>query len=213
MNKICILFFAICVFIGCNSNENKNEDSIALIRRSPNSICNSVGDSCWFLTRYVEYKFNNKDSLLIGVSTEDFFDNFETYDFTKPFHFGLDKFYMHKIDEDFSKLMTQILNGEYKESYRVEFEGLVCDDREHEYFVINKGGKHTFISYSEKHLLPEALQKFDSLIESQINLPDQEIDNPNYSLQIILNLQDIHRQNMIPVLPPPLNYTPPTDDE
>jgi len=201
MNKILILFFVIFVFCGCNSK--KNEDSIALIRLSPNSIYDSIEKKCWFLTRYAEYKFNNKDSILIGISTEYFYNNIDTYDFEKSFHFGLDKFYTQKISADFSKLMTKILNSKYKESYREQLGLNFIDDRVGEYFVINRGGKHKFIAYSERHLLPEELKKIDSLIENQINFLVNEINTPNYSHQIILNLQDIFRQNLIDIPPLP----------
>ena len=205
----------ICVFWGCNGK--KNEDSICLIRLSPNSVYDPIEEKDWFLTQYVEYKFNNKDSILIGISTEYFYNNMDTYDFEKPFHFGLDKFYTYKISKDFSKLMTKILNSKYEESYREKLGETAIDDRPAEFFVINRNGKQKFISYSERHLLPEELKKIDSIIENQIDSPVQEIDKPNYSRQIILNLQDILRRSLIE--PPPLPsdttvmFTPPINNE
>ena len=206
MNKIFTLFFVVCAFIGCNSH--KNEDSIICICLHTNLLYDTIGNPYLHIKQYAEYKFCNKDSLFIGTSGNyDYWENNLRIDNKKPFHFGLEKFYANKIDRDFSELMTKILNGEYKESYKKEFEEGI-DDSPIEVFVINRNGKQKFIFYSEKYLLPEELKKADSLIKSQINFSTQMIDKPNYSLQTILNLQDSLFRKLPPPCPP-LNFTPP----
>ena len=198
----------ICVFIACSSH--KNEDSITFIRLRPSVLYDTINKKTYLnIKQYAEYRFSNKDSMFIGVSGyySTYYDSDDIIDNEKPFHFGLEKFYVNKIDKDFSELMTKILNGEYKETYKRAFRGDPTD-----VFVINRNGKQKFILFFEKYLLPEELNKADSLIESQINLPTQEIDKPNYSRQIILKLQDsLFRR--LPPPPPPLSstveFTPP----
>jgi|GEM_PF-1385467 len=209
------IFFISCAFLGCNNN--KNEDSITYIRLRPSVLFDTIEKKTYLnIKQYAEYRFSNKDSLFIGVSGyySSYYDNNYIIDNKKLFHFGLEKFYTNKVDRDFSELMTKILSGEYKESYKKEF-GEGIDDRPTDVFVINRNGKQKFILYFEKCLLPEELKKADSLVESQINLSTQETDMPNYSLQIILNLQDsLFRR--VPPPPPPLNatveFTPPIID-
>ena len=215
MNKIFTLFFVVCIFIGCNSR--KNEDSITYVRLHGRLVYDMLEEKPHlYVNKYAEYKFSNKDSLFIGVSDRNNFtsyieDNNSRFDNEKPFHFGLEKFHTNKIDEDFSKLMTKILNGEYKEDYAIRRDYVTIDDRPTELFVINRNGKQKFIFYSERDLLPEELRKADRLIVNQIDLSTQATDKPNYSPQIILNFQDnLFRSQPPPPAPgPPLYFIPP----
>ena len=189
MNKIFILFFVVCIFIG-GCNYQKNEDSIVFVLLNTSLLYDSVGNPYLRIKQYAEYKFYNKDSLFIGVSGNyDYYENNFRIDNEKPFHFGLEKFYANKIDRDFTELMTKILNEEYDESY-----------------VINRNGKQKIIFNFYESQLHEDLKKVDSLIKRQINLSTQMIDKPNYSQQAILDLQDsLFRR--LPPPPPPLNST------
>ena len=213
MNKIFILFFTICIFIGCNSH--KNEDSITYIRLRPSVLFDTIEKKTYLhIEQYAEYRFRNKDSLFIGVSG--YHDSDYFIDNEKPFHFGLEKFYTNKISRNFSELMTKILNGEYKGSYKEKFGEYSIDDRPTDVFVINRNGKQKFVLYFEKYLLPEELKEADNLIESQIILSTQEVFKPNYSLKIILNLQDSLFQRLPPPEPPlnsTVEFTPPIIDE
>ena len=199
MNKIFILFFMIFIFIGsCNSH--KNEDSIVFVLLNTSLLYDTIGNPYLYIKQYAEYKFCNKDSLFIGVSGNyDYYEHNYRIDNEKPFHFGLEKFYVKKIDRDFSELMTKILNEEYDDSY-----------------VINRNGKQKIIFYFYEYHLQEDLEKADSLIKKQINLSTQMIDKPNYSLQAILNLQDSLFRRLPPPGPPmnsTIQFTPPIIDE
>jgi len=214
MSKIFSLFLMGCIFLGCNSQ--KNEDSIAFVRLHTNVLYDTVGNPYLHIKQYAEYKFSNKDSLFIGVSGNNYYENNFRIDNEKPFYFGLEKFYTNKINRDFSELMTKILNGKYEKSYREQLGEFSIDDREGVMFIINQNGKQRFIDYYENYLLPKELRRADSLIREQINLPMQILDKPNYSPQIILNLQDsLFRK--YPPPGPPLNstivFTPPTIEE
>jgi len=204
-------------FFSCNSQ--KNEDSIAFVRcLYTNVLYDTVGNPYLHIKQYAEYKFSNKDSLFIGVSGNhyNYYENNFRIDNEKPFYFGLEKFYANKINRDFSELMTKILNGKYEKSYRKQLGKFSIDDRESVMFIINQNGKQRFIGYYENYLLPKELRRADSLIKEQINLSMQILDKPNYSPQIILNLQD----SLFREYPPPgtpLNstivFTPPTIEE
>ena len=202
----------VCIFWGCNSQ--KNEDSIAFVRLHTNVLYDTVGNPFLHIKQYAEYKFSNKDTLFIGVSGNhyDYYENNFRIDNEKPFHFGLEKFYANKINEDFSELMTKILNGEYEKSYRKQLGEFAIDDREGVLLVINQKGKQRFINYYENYLLPEELRKADSLISRQFNLSMQMLDEPNYSPQIIWNLQDSLFREFPPPGPPldpTVIFTPP----
>jgi hypothetical protein len=205
------LCLVLCIFIDCSSH--KNEDSIAFVRLHTNVLYDTVGNPYLNIKQYAEYRFSNRDSLFIGISENyDYFDNGYRIDNGKPFHFGLEKFCVNKIDKDFSELMKKIFNSEYEKSYRKSSgnPSTSIDDRESVMFVINRNGKQRLISYYEDYLLPEELKKSDRLIAEQINLSIPMIDKPNYTPQIILSLQNSLFREYPP--PPPsslIEFTPP----
>ncbi len=195
MKKLFFGLFAI-TFIGCSSTQNN--DKIIFIRLEPRILYDTIGTPRLYLNQYAEFRFNSGDSLFIGKSES---KNTDTGNFSQ---FGLEKFYVYNVEDDFVDLMTKIVKGSYKDSYVRKLSQLSIDDRQMCLLIIFQNGTQRIIEYCELESLPRELKQADSLIAIYANVFQRNISHkPNYSEQIILNVQD----SLFRKFPPPLKST------